>query len=69
MVFQDRLRTAQQDGELPPCADPRTLAGYFAVVIQGMSQRARDGADAGELAEIAELALAAWPRREPGPPS
>lgn len=69
VVFQDRLRTAQQGGELPPYADPRALAGYFAVVIQGMSQRARDGADAGELAEIAELALAAWPRREPGPPS
>jgi len=66
VVFQDRLRAAQQDGELPPNADPRTLAGYFAVVIQGMSQRARDGADAAELAQIADLALAAWPRHEPG---
>ncbi|MFB4284538.1 TetR/AcrR family transcriptional regulator [Nonomuraea sp. MTCD27] len=68
-IFHDRLRTAQQDGELPADADPRALAGYFATVIQGMSQRARDGADAAELAEIAELALAAWPRHEPGPPS
>ncbi|GAA1608529.1 TetR/AcrR family transcriptional regulator [Nonomuraea maheshkhaliensis] len=68
-IFQDRLRTAQQNGELPPHADPRTLAGYFAAVIQGMSQRARDGADAAELTQIADLALTAWPRHEPGPPA
>ncbi len=30
-------------------------------MLQGMSQRARDGADAAELAATAELALAAWP--------
>lgn len=64
-VFQDRLRAAQRDGELPPSADPRALAGYFAAVIQGMSQRARDGADAAELTQIADLALAAWPSRPP----
>lgn len=59
--FENRLRTAQQEGELPSDANPRALAGYFAAVIQGMSQRAQDGADAAELAEVAELALAAWP--------
>ncbi|GAA0380849.1 TetR family transcriptional regulator [Acrocarpospora corrugata] len=60
-VLRDRLRTAQQEGELPAEVHIPALAGYFAVVIQGMSQRARDGADAAELAEVAELALAAWP--------
>jgi AcrR family transcriptional regulator len=68
-ALRDRLSTARQQGELPADADPAALAGYFAVVIQGMSQRARDGADAAELAQIAELALAAWPGREPGRPS
>jgi AcrR family transcriptional regulator len=63
-VLCDRLRTARQEGELPADADPHALAGYFAVVIQGMSQRARDGADAAELAQIAETALIAWPGRE-----
>ncbi|GAA2996436.1 TetR/AcrR family transcriptional regulator [Streptosporangium longisporum] len=67
-VFETRLRTAQREGELPADASPRALAGYFAAVVQGMSQRARDGAGAAELAEIAELALSAWPGREPGPP-
>ncbi|MCO5995453.1 TetR/AcrR family transcriptional regulator [Actinoallomurus rhizosphaericola] len=60
-AFETRLRTAQREGELPATADPRALAAYFAAVIQGMSQRARDGATAAELAETAELALAAWP--------
>ena len=61
-VFEARLRAARAAGELPEATDPRTLARYFAAVIQGMSQRARDGAEAAELAETAELALAAWPR-------
>jgi AcrR family transcriptional regulator len=60
-VFETRLRTAQQTGELPAEANPRAMASYFAAVIQGMSQRARDGAAAAELSEVSELALAAWP--------
>ncbi len=59
--FEARLAKARRDGELPPTASPRALAGYFAVVIQGMSQRSRDGAGAAELAQTAELALTAWP--------
>ncbi|MFI6861176.1 TetR/AcrR family transcriptional regulator [Streptomyces sp. NPDC050421] len=61
VAWEARLRAAQREGELPPEANPQVLAGYFAAVIQGMSQRSCDGADAAELAEIAELALAAWP--------
>ncbi|MFC7549191.1 TetR/AcrR family transcriptional regulator [Plantactinospora sp. GCM10030261] len=66
-AFTDRLRAAQRAGELPADVDPQALAGYFGAVIQGMSQRARDGADAAELAAVAELALDAWPggRRAP----
>ncbi|WP_369182656.1 TetR/AcrR family transcriptional regulator [Streptomyces sp. Y1] len=60
-VFEARLHAAQRDGELPPEADPPALARYFAAVIQGMSQQARDGATAAELARTAELALRAWP--------
>lgn len=61
LASEERLTRAQRDGELPPTASPRALAGYFGAVIQGMSQRARDGATAAELAETAELALKAWP--------
>ncbi|MBN6058548.1 TetR/AcrR family transcriptional regulator, partial [Nonomuraea sp. RK-328] len=61
VAFEARLRAAQEAGELPAGADPRALAAYLAAVIQGMSQRARDGATAAELAATADLALAAWP--------
>ncbi|MEU8302736.1 TetR/AcrR family transcriptional regulator [Actinomadura sp. NPDC048955] len=60
-VFQARLQAAQQAGEIPSTTSPRAMAAYFAAVIQGMSQRACDGATAAELTETAELALAAWP--------
>lgn len=66
VAWEGRLRAARQEGELPPEANPQVLAGYFAAVIQGMSQRSCDGADAAELAEIAELALAAWPGAREG---
>ncbi|MEU4475124.1 TetR/AcrR family transcriptional regulator [Micromonospora sp. NPDC023888] len=66
-VFQDRLTAARQAGELPRDTDPHALAGYFAAVIQGMSQRARDGADKTELTQVAELALTAWPTHRPSP--
>ncbi|NIH85429.1 TetR/AcrR family transcriptional regulator [Amycolatopsis granulosa] len=59
--FEARLREAQRAGELPAEASPRALAEYFATVLQGLSQRAQDGATATQLTEVAELALAAWP--------
>ncbi|MGF1430147.1 TetR/AcrR family transcriptional regulator [Kitasatospora sp. LaBMicrA B282] len=60
-VFESRLRQAQQAGELPATADPAALAAYYGAVIQGMSQRARDGATRAELTATADLALLAWP--------
>ncbi|TDC56213.1 TetR/AcrR family transcriptional regulator [Actinomadura sp. KC345] len=59
--FKSRLKAAQEQGELPPDADPDALAGYFAAVIQGMSQQARDGATTPDLLNIANLALTALP--------
>ncbi|MFC0098528.1 TetR/AcrR family transcriptional regulator [Micromonospora marina] len=63
-AFETHLKTAQQQGELSAAANPRALAAYFAAVIQGMSQRARDGATTTELTETAELALSAWPEAQ-----
>ncbi|MFD9407040.1 TetR/AcrR family transcriptional regulator [Streptomyces sp. NPDC059989] len=59
--FETRLREAQRAGELPAETSPRALADYFATVLQGLSQRAQDGATANQLAAAAELALSAWP--------
>lgn len=63
--FEARLREAQQVGELATDASPRALADYFATVLQGLSQRAQDGATAPQLTAAVELALTAWPTAQP----
>ena len=60
-AFETRLAAGRDAGELPPDTDTRVLARYFAAVLQGMSQQARDGATARELGEVAEQALRTWP--------
>lgn len=65
-AFGRRIRAAVDAGELPSDTDVAALAAFYATVIQGMSQRARDGATAAELHATADLALRAWPgRRRP----
>ncbi|MFG2887739.1 TetR/AcrR family transcriptional regulator [Streptomyces sp. NPDC048297] len=64
--FEKRLAAAKKAGALPEDAEPRTLAVYFAAVVQGMSQQARDGAKAAELERVAELAMSVWPVRKGG---
>ncbi|MFF5185334.1 TetR/AcrR family transcriptional regulator [Streptomyces sp. NPDC000345] len=59
--FEERLKDAEARGSLPEGADTRALAVYFAAVVQGMSQQARDGATTAELRRVAEYAMAAWP--------
>jgi AcrR family transcriptional regulator len=61
-AFRERLRRAVEDGELSGNTDVDALAGYFAAVIQGMSQRARDGATHAELAQVARMAMGVWSR-------
>ncbi|MCG3039390.1 TetR/AcrR family transcriptional regulator [Streptomyces sp. S1A] len=60
-VFEERLADAGRRGELPAGVDAHTLAHYFAAVVQGLSQQARDGATAGELERVAGLAMSVWP--------
>ncbi|MGK5638317.1 TetR/AcrR family transcriptional regulator [Streptomyces sp. URMC 126] len=59
------IESGKAAGELPPDADSRALARFAAVVIQGMSQQARDGASREELEAVAELALRVWPEAAP----
>jgi AcrR family transcriptional regulator len=60
-TFRTHLATARHSGELPADTDTDSLAAYFAALIQGMSQQARDGADTPTLTRIATLAMSAWP--------
>ncbi|MFE7663197.1 TetR/AcrR family transcriptional regulator [Streptomyces celluloflavus] len=59
--IESRIRADIVSGELPAGTDASALAHYVGAVIQGMSQQARDGADRAMLADIAALAMRAWP--------
>ncbi|MGW5653315.1 TetR/AcrR family transcriptional regulator [Streptomyces humi] len=59
--FEERLNEAKALGSLPAGTDTRALAVYFAAVVQGLSQQARDGATTEELRRVAAYAMAVWP--------
>jgi TetR/AcrR family transcriptional regulator, copper-responsive repressor len=67
-AITQRLSSAAAAGELPRDTDPQALAGFSAAVLQGMSQRARDGAGRAEPRQTAATAMRAWPlRHDAGP--
>jgi len=59
-----RLEQARLDGELAADTDTAALAGYFAMVIQGMAVQAIDGANADALEAMATRAMMAWPSKD-----
>jgi len=60
-AIKQRLDRARAAGELPARCDTGLLAGYFAMVIQGLAIQAHDGASAGSLKRMAQMAMSAWP--------
>ena len=62
-VVYTRLEAARKSGELPRNTDTASLAAFFAMVSQGMSVQARDGAKAAVLKRLAKLAMQAWPQK------
>jgi AcrR family transcriptional regulator len=60
-AIHTRLQSARRAGELPEQADVAALAAFYAMVVQGMSVQARDGASVNILMRAAELAMRAWP--------
>jgi hypothetical protein len=60
-AIRARLAQAADAGELPPGTDVDALAGFYGVVIGGMSARARDGATQTDLEAVAMTAMRAWP--------
>lgn len=61
LAITRRLHRAVREGELAADTDVTGLAGFFTATIQGMSQRARDGASRRELRAVADTAIRAWP--------
>ncbi|MER7759376.1 TetR/AcrR family transcriptional regulator [Streptomyces sp. NPDC097619] len=60
-AVRTRIAADVAAGVLPPGTDPAALARFYAAVVQGMSQQARDGAGRQELLAVAERAVLAWP--------
>jgi AcrR family transcriptional regulator len=56
-----RIDRAVKDGELPRGTDTAALTDFYAMVIQGMSLQARDGATCRRLVATVETAMRAWP--------
>ena len=61
-IFVNALRRAHSADELPADADPRALARYFIITIQGMRAMARLRSDRRALEQVANLALAVFDR-------
>ncbi|WP_415977037.1 TetR/AcrR family transcriptional regulator [Rhodococcus sp. 077-4] len=57
-LLSERISKDIADGVLPPSWEPVDVAEFIGVIIQGMSQRARDGATRSQLEHVAEMTLA-----------
>jgi AcrR family transcriptional regulator len=65
-----RLSQAVAEGEVPPGADLRAIASFYATLAHGLAIRAADGAPRAELMAAVDGAMAAWTtitKSSPGP--
>jgi AcrR family transcriptional regulator len=60
-ALRQRFKRAKAEGDLPPNAQPASLASYIITVIHGMSVQAVGGATRDELRRVADIALQSWP--------
>jgi AcrR family transcriptional regulator len=60
-LLTQRLKRAQEDGDLPRSEDPAALARYLLMVFNGLALQAAEGMPEAELKESAERALMGWP--------
>jgi len=60
-LLTGKIRTDIASGRLPEDTDATALATYAMTVLSGMAQLARDGASRGALAQVAGVAVNAWP--------
>jgi AcrR family transcriptional regulator len=64
-AMQARIQRGIDDGELPAHTDAGALANFYAMVYQGMSMQAKDGASKQALLASASLAMRSWPDTPP----
>jgi AcrR family transcriptional regulator len=68
-MIRQRLKRADDEGELARGADPADIARFIAAVVHGMAVQAAGGAKRPQLQAIAEMAIAACATSLRQPPS
>ena len=61
LTLQKRMQRAKQEGNIPRDTDPKDLARYVLVVMNGLAVQAASGATPAELKRATELVLRALP--------
>jgi AcrR family transcriptional regulator len=59
-AIEQRLSRGIAEGDLPPGADVKAMAGFYITVLQGLSLQARDGASVAAMGRTVDCAMAAW---------
>ncbi len=60
-LLKTRFEQAQAEGDLPAESNPADLARYVAVILNGLSIQATNGATREEMKRVADIALKALP--------
>jgi AcrR family transcriptional regulator len=60
-AIRKRLARAKAEGDLPPDANPASLARYLSTIIYGMAVLVVGGASRRDLFHVAQIALRSWP--------
>jgi AcrR family transcriptional regulator len=56
-----RIERGKAEGDVPTSIVAAQLASFYTAILQGMSIKARDGADRAELDSIVSAAMRGWP--------
>jgi AcrR family transcriptional regulator len=59
----DRFQKARDNGDLPPDADPKSLASYLMTLNSGLAVQAKSGIGKKQLLQVVEIAMRNWPTR------
>jgi TetR/AcrR family transcriptional regulator, copper-responsive repressor len=60
-MVKQHLQEAVASGQLPPDADTQAIGRFIMALAQGIAIQAHDGAPAGELYALVDVALQNWP--------
>lgn len=60
-LLQERFERARKQGDLPPDAEPGTLARFVLTSVEGIAVQAQTGSSRAELLKMVDYLLRCWP--------